>query len=133
MNAHNNMILPMRGEVLHVHYASNGVGVFAIVTEAVWDWRYMMIYSWEDGWVFEEEFRMGVLDVLPGNLVAIRGIVVGIGASVSLMELSLLVVEVGADSIWYILYTAVEDGIWEIEDILFEALEDDAEVVTDEE
>lgn len=99
--------------------ATNGADEFALVVEVKDILWYMVIYRWEEGWMFVGEFQMG-LEGGVGHVDALVGTVVDVGVSISGLWQTTLVVEIASNGFWYILYSLADDGVLPTDELLSE-------------
>jgi hypothetical protein len=119
MVSYNNLLVPLRGEVVRVLTASNGADEFCLIVEAEGSSWYIAIYRWDEGWMYVGEYRMGH-EGRVGHVEVIVGTIVDVGTSISAPESTMLVVELAADGFWYILYSVGADGRYVMEELLSE-------------
>jgi hypothetical protein len=112
-------LLLMSGEIMSIPSVSNGVVIFSIVIEVMQGQLYYIIYGWSGKWSFLDEYLMGTLGRLHGNIGALHGEVLDAGISVSLLEHALLVVEMTEDGLWYILYSVDSEGFSGVEEVIY--------------
>ncbi len=119
MEDRNNVVIaPRQGEVAEILNASNGASEFALVVEVFRGHRFLVIYEWEEGWEFVEEYQLGFFQSMSNEVDVVHGVMVDIGISVLGGETVIVLEEVSENGHWVVLYGADREGFWEILDEL---------------